>query len=124
MRADASVTAARIKLLKDGAQLEIIGEDRQADGRTWRNVRDPSDGAAGWIAAELVTPVDAVAPAGPAPVAKPAAPIEAAPFQPTAISKAIVPASSGGIVCNDGYHWPGTTRQGACSQHGEIAPGY
>ncbi|MDJ0459899.1 PASTA domain-containing protein [Arthrobacter sp. NQ7] len=27
----------------------------------------------------------------------------------------------GGIVCKDGYPWPGTTRQGACHGHGGIA---
>jgi len=26
-----------------------------------------------------------------------------------------------GIVCKDGYPWPGTTRQGACHGHGGIA---
>ncbi|MEW1820666.1 hypothetical protein AB0323_07710 [Arthrobacter sp. NPDC080031] len=25
------------------------------------------------------------------------------------------------IICKDGYVWPGTTRQGACSRHGGIA---
>lgn len=27
----------------------------------------------------------------------------------------------GGIICRDGYHWPGTTRQGACHGHNGIA---
>jgi hypothetical protein len=26
----------------------------------------------------------------------------------------------GGIICKDGYAWPGTTRQGACHGHGGI----
>lgn len=36
-----------------------------------------------------------------------------------------VPETSGGgggaIICEDGYVWPGTTRQGACNGHGGIA---
>jgi hypothetical protein len=28
---------------------------------------------------------------------------------------------AGTIICKDGYVWPGTTRQGACSRHGGIA---
>ena len=31
------------------------------------------------------------------------------------------PIIGGGIICKDGYAWPGTTRQGACRGHGGIA---
>lgn len=77
MRAEPAASAARVKLLRDGHQLEIAGENRDAGGRTWRNVRDPGDGAIGWIAAEFVgAPGAAVAAAAPttapAPTAKPA----------------------------------------------------
>ncbi|TQJ58111.1 PASTA domain-containing protein [Arthrobacter sp. SLBN-83] len=34
---------------------------------------------------------------------------------------ATVPNSGGAIICSDGYVWPSTTRQGACSRHGGIA---
>lgn len=61
MRADPSATAGRVKLLKDGAQLEIVGEDRTADGRTWRNVKDTADGAVGWVAADFLKPPTEVA---------------------------------------------------------------
>jgi hypothetical protein len=54
LRAEPSASAPRIKTLRDGAELEIVGPDRPADGRTWRNVRDPSDGASGWVAAEVL----------------------------------------------------------------------
>lgn len=54
MRAEPSATAARVKLLKDGATLEAVGPDRDAGGRSWRNVKDTSDGATGWVAAEFV----------------------------------------------------------------------
>ena len=55
MRAEPSTSAPRVKRLLDGSQLEIIGEDRQADGRAWRNVKDPADGSVGWVAAEFLT---------------------------------------------------------------------
>ncbi|MEO5315230.1 PASTA domain-containing protein [Pseudarthrobacter sp. CC12] len=32
-----------------------------------------------------------------------------------------VPNVGGAIICSDGYVWPSTTRQGACSKHGGIA---
>lgn len=34
---------------------------------------------------------------------------------------ATVPNIGGTIICSDGYVWPSTTRQGACSRHGGIA---
>ena len=55
MRGEPSTTAPRVKGLLDGNQLEIVGEDRQADGRVWRNVKDPADGAVGWVAADFLT---------------------------------------------------------------------
>jgi hypothetical protein len=48
------MSGTRLKGLFDGAILEMIGPDREADGRTWRNVRDASDRTEGWIAAEFV----------------------------------------------------------------------
>lgn len=32
-----------------------------------------------------------------------------------------MPNVGGAIICSDGYVWPSTTRQGACSKHGGIA---
>lgn len=46
----------QIRAWPDGATMTVIGEDKQAEGRTWKNVRDP-DGNNGWVAAEyLVVP--------------------------------------------------------------------
>ena len=112
MRAEPSTTAARVKGLLDGNQLEIVGADRQADGRAWRNVKDPADGAVGWVAADFLATVTTVPPisappaASPpvvmkpsapaptavpvAPAAKPAAPVAPA---PTAVPKAAAPAA-------------------------------
>jgi hypothetical protein len=54
VRAAPSAHAAPVKLAPEGAVLEVVGTDRAADGRTWRNVRDPGDGAHGWVAAEFL----------------------------------------------------------------------
>ena len=54
VRAASSAHAASVKLAPEGAVLEVVGPDRAADGRTWRNVRDPADGAHGWVAAEFL----------------------------------------------------------------------
>lgn len=53
LRQDASSAAPILGLVPDGTVLEIVGADREADGRTWRNVREPG-GATGWIAADLL----------------------------------------------------------------------
>ncbi|WP_200946181.1 PASTA domain-containing protein [Arthrobacter sp. Soil764] len=63
-----------------------------------------ADQAARDAAAKLAADQAAAQQAAPAPAPAPA-----------------VPNSGGAIICNDGYVWPGTTRQGACSRHGGIA---
>ena len=57
LRAEPSTEAARVKGVREGAELEEIGPARQAGGRSWRSVRDPSDGTSGWAAAEFLAPV-------------------------------------------------------------------
>ena len=37
----------------DGTKLQVVGADVEADGRRWKNVRDP-DGLVGWVPAEYV----------------------------------------------------------------------
>ncbi len=39
----------------DGTVVVIVGPDRQANGKTWKNVRDP-EGNVGWMAAEYLVP--------------------------------------------------------------------
>jgi len=50
------VNGLRLKGLFDGTELELLGEDVEADGRTWRNVHDPTDHSEGWVAAEFLDP--------------------------------------------------------------------
>jgi hypothetical protein len=56
LRREPGMAGSRLKGLFDGAELEVIGADRQAEGRTWRNVRDPSDRTEGWVAADFLAP--------------------------------------------------------------------
>jgi hypothetical protein len=55
MRQRPSTTAPVLKTLPEGTVVEAIGEPTNAEGRAWRNVRDPG-GATGWVAAELLAP--------------------------------------------------------------------
>jgi hypothetical protein len=84
----------------------------------------PTPSAVAAVPAEVVAPAPApyVAPApAPAPYVAPApAP---APYVAPAPAPAPAPAAPNpfaGIICKDGYAWPGTTRQGACHGHGGI----
>ncbi|MCC7367826.1 MAG: SH3 domain-containing protein [Chloroflexi bacterium] len=76
MRAEPAATARLIRTVKEGTELEVIGDEREAGGRTWRNVRDSADGSVGWIVSELLAisepPAAAPPQAAPSPVAKPA----------------------------------------------------
>ena len=42
-----------IRAWPDGAEMVVVGEDGQAEGGTWKNVRDP-DGNEGWVATEYL----------------------------------------------------------------------
>jgi hypothetical protein len=55
LREKPSATARRLTVVPEGAKLIIIGEDTQAEGRTWRNVKT-TGGATGWVAAQYVRP--------------------------------------------------------------------
>ena len=56
LRAEPSTAATRIKAVREGAVLEAVGPTRSAAGQSWRKVRDPADGASGWVAAEYLVP--------------------------------------------------------------------
>jgi hypothetical protein len=90
MRAEPSPSGALVKTIKEGSEVELIGAEREAGGRTWRNVRDPASGSSGWIVSELLEPVASSAPAAGA-AASPAA--EPKPSAPAAEAKPAVSAS-------------------------------
>src|SRR6266496_674919 len=54
LRRKPGTAGARLKGLFDGVELDVIGPDRQVDGRAWRTVRDPADRSEGWMAAEFL----------------------------------------------------------------------
>jgi SH3-like domain-containing protein len=56
LRRDPSTTAERIKIVPEGETLDIVGADRDVDGRRWRNVRT-AEGDVGWIPAAYLGPV-------------------------------------------------------------------
>ena len=58
LHAEPSVSGARLKGLADDMELELLGDEVEADERTWRNVRDPTDGVEGWVAAEFLEPAE------------------------------------------------------------------
>lgn len=52
----------RLRAWPDNTPMQVIGADRQAEGRVWKNVQDPA-GNAGWIPAEfLVAPAPTASP--------------------------------------------------------------
>ena len=55
LRARPSASAATLMVLAEGASVELVGQDVQAEGRTWRNVRSAT-GQTGWVAAQYVEP--------------------------------------------------------------------
>jgi SH3-like domain-containing protein len=48
-------TGAVVKTIPEGAVLEVVGEDRSMDGKSWKNVKD-DEGTVGWMASELLDP--------------------------------------------------------------------
>lgn len=74
VRAEPSLGAVVLVEAPEGLIVEVAGANRDAEGRTWRNVR-LSDGRTGWIASTLV---ETLAPT-PAPAASPMPPAAASP---------------------------------------------
>jgi hypothetical protein len=48
-------TGAVVKTIPEGEVLEVVGEDRSMDGKSWKNVKD-DEGTTGWMASELLDP--------------------------------------------------------------------
>ena len=65
MRAEPSTSADVVTQVAEGSTLDIVGANRDADGRTWRNVQT-SDRKAGWIASTFLETISAP-PAAPSP---------------------------------------------------------
>ena len=61
VRADATTGAEAVAQVRDGDILDVVGPNKDGDGRTWRNVK--SGDKTGYIASTLVETVSAPAPA-------------------------------------------------------------
>jgi Bacterial SH3 domain len=70
VRSEPSTGADVVAQVSDAATLDIVGPNREGDGRAWRNVRT-SDGKNGWIASTFL---ETVTPPAPAPSPSPAPP--------------------------------------------------
>ena len=62
LRAEPGTGGRIVQNLPDGTRLTVIGDDREADGRPWRNVRGEA-GTTGWIAGEVVRSLPTPTPA-------------------------------------------------------------
>jgi hypothetical protein len=70
VRAEATTSSDAVAQVRDGDILDIVGPNKDGDGRTWRNVKVGDK--PGYIASNLVETVSAPAPApAPSPVASP-----------------------------------------------------
>jgi hypothetical protein len=56
MRLEPSLKGQIVARLAEGTVLEVVGEDKTADGYTWKNVRGPGDGR-GWVAGAFLVSV-------------------------------------------------------------------
>jgi hypothetical protein len=56
LRAQPSLTAAITARLADGTTLDVVGEDKQANGITWKNVKGGAGNNTGWVSAQYVVP--------------------------------------------------------------------
>ena len=74
--------------MPDGTRLAVVGPDRQADGRTWRNVRGDG-GTAGWMVADALRTIAA-------PTATPEATATPGPTATRAVTTPTPPASTPG----------------------------
>jgi hypothetical protein len=69
MRLEPSLKGQIVARLAEGTVLDVVGEDKTADGYTWKNVRGPGDGR-GWVAGAYLVSVTGAT--SPAPAASPA----------------------------------------------------
>lgn len=88
IRSEPGSSGRVLKTLPDGANLEVLGPEKEVDGTIWRQVRDPATGVTGWIVR------GAVAPAGSMPT--PVAPRTTPASGPTAAPKPAATAAPGG----------------------------
>jgi hypothetical protein len=55
LRGEPSTNASILFMIPEGTTIEVIGADKQAEGRAWKNVKVPN-GQTGWVAGEYTSP--------------------------------------------------------------------
>jgi hypothetical protein len=80
----------------DGTPMTVVGPDQQADGKVWKNVKDP-DGNVGWVPVEYLVggPTTTKGTASPTPSPTPATPRELNTYQAGEITWKIILVSPG-----------------------------
>ncbi|MBI3978714.1 MAG: hypothetical protein HY331_11070 [Chloroflexi bacterium] len=76
----AAAAGGQLRAWPEGTEMVVVGEDRQVDGKTWKQVRFP-DGSVGLAPAEFLVPPTLPTPIAASTQVKPPTPI---PVQPTA----------------------------------------
>jgi len=61
IRSEPGASGRILKTLAEGANIEVLGEEREVDGQVWRRVRDTQSGVTGWIVRGAVAPAGSVA---------------------------------------------------------------
>ena len=99
LRREPGQSGERIKTIREGTVLEVVGADRTVDGTVWRNVRD-TQGESGWIAASFlaaegsVPPVSSIPGSGSDQPASSATIVSAATAVPKPTSPGVAPAGA------------------------------
>jgi hypothetical protein len=88
-----------LKTLAEGANIEVLGPEREVDGQVWRQVRDTSSGVTGWIVRGAVAPAGSVA--TPAPV------VTRAPASGPTSAPAVKPSTGSGTTGTSATAVPG-----------------
>lgn len=60
IRSEPGPSGRILKTLAEGANIEVLGEEREVDGQVWRRVRDTQSGVVGWIVRGAVAPAGSV----------------------------------------------------------------
>lgn len=61
LRREPNPGSQRVVVIRDGTEVDVVGPDREVNGRPWRNVQD-SNGNTGWVPAEFLLDDRAVGP--------------------------------------------------------------
>jgi uncharacterized protein YgiM (DUF1202 family) len=95
MRRDPGTSSPIVKSLRDGAEVTIVGADREVEGQKWRNVQDGD--SVGWVVSTALRaqPTATITPSGTPTSAATASPTNTPPATPTSASSSPAGATPG-----------------------------